>query len=517
MWKYLPRLSTRHYKQCINKGRYYTQLNLDELQEPKRKSIHPGRPARTRFAPSPTGFLHLGSLRTALYNYLLAKNTGGQFLVRIEDTDRNRLVDGAEQNIFDTLKWCNLDIDESPIHGGSYGPYRQSERKEIYQKHAQILLDKGLAYKCYCSKERLLELRESAKSLKPPTNVTYDRKCLSNHDSHRDSFIIRFKSPYNYPKVNDLLHGELNLQPQYNSKDQRYDDFVILKNDGMPTYHFANVVDDHLMRISHVIRGEEWLPSTPKHIALYNAFGWTPPEYIHIPLLTSLQDKKLSKRKGDFNILSLREQGILPEALVNFVALFGWSPQRELNVKSSEILDLKQLVNSFSLDQLTKGNAKVSDSKLHFFQKEHFQRICQDEVTLKMLVDEFYPKFAILSKDKSKEYLTTLLCHLAPNLDSIDGVAEHKYLFEDVDYAHVKPPKVIGQAKQIADDILEHGIDNAVERLTAQGLQKKTIFMTLRAALSGGKPGLPIPALTSLLGEKECLKRIASYRDLYCK
>lgn len=513
MWKYPIRPNIRSKLRCFTKRRYYSQFDLDEIEAPKRKSINPDTPARTRFAPSPTGFLHLGSLRTALYNYLLAKNTKGHFIVRIEDTDQNRLVEGAEQNIFDTLKWCKLDIDESPIHGGPYGPYRQSERKEIYQKYAQILLENGLAYKCYCSKERLLELRESAKLLKPPTNVTYDRKCLSKHVPEEGSYIIRFKSPYNYPKFTDLLHGELNLQPQYNSKDQRYDDFVIIKNDGMPTYHFANVVDDHFMKITHVIRGEEWLPSTPKHIALYNAFGWTPPKYIHIPLLTSLQDKKLSKRKGDFNIFLMREQGILPEALVNFVALFGWAPPRELNVKSSEMFNLDQLVQQFSLDQLTKGNAKVSDSKLHFFQKEHFQRILQDEDALKTLVDKFYPKFKVLSKGKSVDYLLALLHDLGPNLDSIQGVADHRYLFEDVDYTNVKPPKNITQAKQIVDDIIVNGIDNAIERLSSQGIQKKTIFMTLRTALSGGKPGLPIPALISHLSEKECLKRISSYRD----
>ncbi|KAI5948864.1 MSE1 [Candida theae] len=513
MLRYPTRLDFRSHVWHFVKCRFYSQINLEELEGSKRKSIHPYSPARTRFAPSPTGFLHLGSLRTALYNYLLAKNTGGQFVVRLEDTDQKRLVDGAERNIFDTLDWCKLDIDESPVHGGPYGPYKQSERKEIYQKYAQHLLDQGLAYKCFCPKERLLELRESARLLKPPTNVTYDRKCLSNNDSGNGSYIIRFKSPHNYPKINDLLHGELNLQPQYNSKDQRYDDFVIIKNDGMPTYHFANVVDDHLMKITHVIRGDEWLPSTPKHIALYDAFGWSPPKFIHIPLLTSLQDKKLSKRKGDFNILSLREQGILPQALVNFVALFGWAPPRELNVKSSELFDLDQLVKLFSLDQLTKGNAKVSDSKLHFLQKEHFQRVLQDEKSFNELVDEFYPEFAELSNGKSKEYFLRLLHELGPSLDSIDGVKDHRYLFENVDYTNVRAPKDAHLAKVIVDDILEHGINDAVERLTTQGLPKKLVFMTLRSALSGGKPGLPIPALISLLGEKECLKRLVSFKD----
>ena len=492
---------------------YSTQTATSPINISK-QSIHPTTPARTRFAPSPTGFLHLGSLRTALYNYLLAKNTNGQFILRIEDTDQTRLVEGAEQNIYNTLEWCNLQIDESPVHGGQFGPYRQSERKDIYKKYAQFLLDKGLAYKCYCSKERLLQLRESAQRLKPPTNVTYDRKCFTKlNEPDNDSFVIRFKSPHNYPKFNDLLHGSTDIQPQYNLHDQRFDDFVIIKNDGMPTYHFANVVDDHLMKITHVIRGEEWLASTPKHVALYNAFGWSPPEFVHIPLLTSLEDRKLSKRKGDFNILQLREQGgILPEALLNFVALFGWAPYRELNEKTSEVLDLDQLVEKFSLDQLTKGNAKVNDSKLQFFQKEHFKRACSDPVKLNPLVDSYFDEFKLISKNgKSKEYLKELLISLAPNISHVKDVCNHTYLFKNIDYGAVKPPKDIQQAKTILSYVIENGFDNALANLPTIGFPKKEVFMTLRAALSGGKPGLPIPELVKFIGELESKDRVKKY------
>ncbi|CAK9436283.1 uncharacterized protein LODBEIA_P08410 [Lodderomyces beijingensis] len=505
-------------------ARLYPVLNKCQFSTTptKAKSVHPSTPARTRFAPSPTGFLHLGSLRTALYNYLLAKNSGGQFILRIEDTDQKRTVAGAEESIFDALQWCGLEIDESPRHGGPYGPYRQSERKEIYHKYAQQLLDKGLAYKCFCPKERLLELRESAMKLKPPTNVTYDRKCFHAHQQQQEEketncggdYVIRFKSPYNYPKFNDLLHGDVDIQPQYNARDQRFDDFVIVKADGMPTYHFSNVVDDHVMKITHVIRGEEWLASTPKHVALYNAFGWDHPEFVHIPLLTSLEDRKLSKRKGDFDILQLRKSGILPSALLNFVALFGWAPVRKLNEKTSEVLDLDALVKSFSLDHLTKGNAKVSESKLQFFQKEHFKKFTSTPANVEKLADGYFEEFQKYSNGKTMQYLKDLIVSLAPNMHQVSDIGrDHRYLFADVSYDSVKPPKNKKISRLILNSIVKNGFSLAQEQLLANGsgIQKKDVFTTIRSALSGGKPGLPINDLIKFLGEKESMRRVEKY------
>lgn len=487
-------------------------LLKDSLAELAANSSHlsrqPKTPARTRFAPSPTGFLHLGSLRTALYNYLLAKSTGGEFILRIEDTDRNRLVPGAEDNIINTLKWCNLHIDEGPVEGGPYGPYRQSDRKHIYQKYANELLSKGLAYKCYCSKERLLELRESAQRLKPPTNVTYDRKCILENEHEGLPYVIRFKSPNNYPPFRDLLHGELSLQPQYNDKDRRFDDFVIVKNDGMPTYHFANVIDDHLMKITHVVRGEEWLPSTPKHIAMYHAMGWVPPQYIHIPLLTSLKDKKLSKRSGDLNILKLKDEGILPEALVNFVALFGWSPVRSNGEKFNEVMDLSDIIELFSIDQLTKGNAKVNDLKLYYFNKLHLAKKLESAEGLETLVEEYYPHFKRFS-NQSKDYLYKLLKFMGPNLTSIHEIeTDHQYLFQEIDYSKVKVPN--DQTKSVLEYVLGYGYYDAINKLPQQGIPRKNIFMSLRYALSGGKSGLAIPHFIELLGENEFNRRLSN-------
>lgn len=476
---------------------------------PTSKSIHPTEAARTRFAPSPTGFLHLGSLRTALYNYLLARNTGGQFLLRLEDTDQSRLVKGAEHNIYDTLKWCGIHIDEGPNVGGKFGPYRQSERIEIYNAYAKLLVDKGLAYYCYCSKDRLNNLRQSALQLKPPTTVTYDRKCLNNgtHGSlekleqadQQTQPVIRFKSPEVYDPITDLIHGELNLQPQYNRDDRRYDDIVIIKSDGLPTYHFANVVDDHLMGITHVIRGEEWLSATPKHVAMYKAFGWTPPKFIHIPLLTSLSDKKLSKRDGKSGIISLADK-VLPEALVNFVALFGWSPPRLVPGEPvSEVMNMNELIEKFSLNNLTKGNAKVNDSKLYYFNKHHFQKILDNEERLEQLARNFN----YLSNDIS--YIVKILKSLGPNFSALDDINQHGYLFHEFEYDLSKVPSK--ETKSILTKFCEFDYD-LQEFVALNSFKKKDIFQSIRFALSNGTPGLSIPSLIELIGPEKVEVRI---------
>lgn len=475
------------------------------------RTVHPVAPARTRFAPSPTGLLHLGSLRTALYNYLLAKNTGGQFLLRLEDTDQKRLVPGAEENIYRSLKWCGIQIDEGPQEGGPYGPYRQSDRTEIYKAYAEKLVHLGHAYRCSCSQERLLSLRDSAAALKPPTTMTYDRKCF--HDPQQDGAIIRFKSPEVYEPFDDVLHGHLNLQPQVNDADRRYDDFVILKSDGLPTYHFANVVDDHLMGITHVIRGEEWLPSTPKHIAMYRAFGWKPPQFAHIPLLTSMADKKLSKRSGDIGIFSYKERGILPEALLNFVALFGWSPPRDLpGVSVDETMTLPQLVQRFSLDHLTKGNVKVNESKLHYFNKQHLSRKITENCD--EVVEEFFPKFDEAAGHRfDREYLKSIFIALGPSLQSPNDIlTTHAYLISDsaIDYSSITPA-----SKKIIERFLELWalpFQEAVATISEElNVKKKDVFQSLRDALAGGAPGLTVPVLLEVLGDDASVKRLKRY------
>ncbi|TID31081.1 hypothetical protein CANINC_000325 [Pichia inconspicua] len=504
--------------------------------------VQPDYPVRTRFAPSPTGFLHLGSLRTALYNYLLAKSTGGQFLLRLEDTDQNRLVEGAEENIYQTLDWLKVQIDEGPIHPGPYSPYRQSERSSIYQKYIQKLLDKGLAYRCFCSKERLDGLRDSARLLKPPTTVSYDRFCLHNISEDEslkraldgEQFTVRFKAPDVYPEFEDLLHGIINLQPQINPDDRRYEDPVLMKSDNLPTYHFANVVDDHLMKITHVIRGEEWIASTPKHIALYNAFGWDKPKFIHIPLLTTVEGKKLSKRSGDIDIMSLKKKGYLNEALVNFSILFGWNPKRELGEKSSEIFSIEDLAKTWNLNGLTKGNAKVDWKKLDYFNKHYLTEKMSD-------FDGDFFKNAVVESHKNISKTLNLpelpiqkvervLKMVYPSLIKLNDFDSEMYHYffiqpsltkdEAISKLKIKEETLAQIAKELQDraDALTHfEFDNTINKIMQDipQLKKKAIFQTLRYALSGPQSGINLPVIIELLGPNEVKSRISKFNTLF--
>ncbi|CAI5018356.1 ANM_HP_G0080860.mRNA.1.CDS.1 [Saccharomyces cerevisiae] len=500
-------------------------LKKSLLSKKIKEDIHPSLPVRTRFAPSPTGFLHLGSLRTALYNYLLARNTNGQFLLRLEDTDQKRLIEGAEENIYEILKWCNINYDETPI--------KQSERKLIYDKYVKILLSSGKAYRCFCSKERLNDLRHSAMELKPPSMASYDRCCAHLGEEEIKSklvqgipFTVRFKSPERYPTFTDLLHGQINLQPQVNFNDKRYDDLILVKSDKLPTYHLANVVDDHLMGITHVIRGEEWLPSTPKHIALYNAFGWACPKFIHIPLLTTVGDKKLSKRKGDMSISDLKRQGVLPEALINFCALFGWSPPRDLASKKHECFSMEELETIFNLNGLTKGNAKVDDKKLWFFNKHFLQKRILNPSTLRELVDDIMPSLESIYNTStiSREKVAKILLNCGGSLSRInDFHDEFYYFFEKPKYndndavtkflsknesrhiAHLL--KKLGQFQEGTD---AQEVESMVETMYYEnGFSRKVTYQAMRFALAGCHPGAKIAAMIDILGIKESNKRLS--------
>lgn len=438
-------------------------------------------------------------------------------MLRLEDTDQTRLVPGAEQNIYDSLAWTGLKPDESPQVLGPHAPYRQSERREIYRKYADQLLAKGLAYKCYCSKDRLLALRTSAQRLKPPTTVTYDRACLSSHaeEAADSSYVLRFKSPDRYLPITDVRHGTLDLQPQVNMADRRYDDFVIMKLDGLPTYHFANVIDDHLMEITHVIRGEEWLSLTPKHVALYEAFGWTPPKFVHIPLLTSLGDKKLSKRQGDNGVLAMAEQGVLPEALVNFVALFGWAPPREQGVKSSEVMSLSELTEKFRLDNLTKGNAKVSDLKLWFFNKHHLQRELTKPDYASSVAQIQFPQYP------DTEYIAKCLLAAAGHLEKVSDLpVAHRYFFEEVDYSGTKKPhsaiyEQLTKIHALAEATREIPSITQIQEQIPDAPQL-SIMQTLRYALTGMVPGVNVMEVLKVIGYDMYIDRLEKAAE-HCK
>jgi glutamyl-tRNA synthetase len=354
---------------------------------------------RVRFAPSPTGPLHIGGVRTALYNYLFAKRNGGTFILRIEDTDQGRFVEGAEDYIMDSLEWCGIKIDEGIREGGKFAPYRQSDRKEIYRQYADMLVNKGDAYYAFDTPEQLDTLRTETE--KKGNTFIYNasvRKDLVNSESLSESewkeklkngehYVIRYKMPENEEfHLDDIIRGHIVVN------SSTLDDKVLFKSDGMPTYHLANIVDDHLMEISHVIRGEEWLPSLPLHFMLYRSFGWNPPLFAHLPLLLKPDGKgKLSKRDGDrmgFPVFPLfwpygetakgyREEGYYPEAFVNMLALLGWNPGTE-----QEIFSMDELVQAFSIDRVGKSGSRFDPEKAKWFNHQYLQKRSNNELAL---------------------------------------------------------------------------------------------------------------------------------------
>jgi len=335
---------------------------------------------RVRFAPSPTGLVHIGSLRTALYNYLFARKNNGTCILRIEDTDRARFVEGAIENLFDTMGWAGISFDESINEESEFGPYKQSGRLEIYKKHIQQLLDEGNAYPCFATAEELEKMRED--QIAAGQDPKYDGrfrdypKEKAKERMAKEPYVIRMRVPQDGETIiNDIVRGEVVF------KNEVLDDQVISKSDGFPTYHLANVVDDHLMKISHVIRGEEWLPSTPKHVLLYNFFGWELPQFAHLPLLLNADRSKLSKRQGDVAVEDYRKKGFLPQALVNFVALLGWNPS---DGTDQEIFSMDELIDSFSLEKVNKAGAVFDVSKLEWMNGTYIRKIgrasCRERV-----------------------------------------------------------------------------------------------------------------------------------------
>ncbi len=338
-------------------------------------------PSRTRFAPSPTGYVHIGSLRTVLYDYFLARQSGGQFILRIEDTDQGRLVPGAVESLLKTFKALGLDYDEGlELTGdgeltqkGKFGPYVQSERLELYQEYAQQLVNNGHAYYCFCSAERLEKMREDQIALKQAPK--YDRTCLklSAEDVKKklaagEPHVIRMKIPEGTCEFEDAIRGTIIF------KNAEVDDQVLMKSDGFPTYHLAVVVDDHLMQITHVLRGEEWISSTPKQIILHQMFGWEMPVYAHVPLILNPDKTKLSKRKGDVSVESYLKIGYLPDALINFLALLGWNPTSD-----REIFSREELITFFDLSKVNKAGAVMNIEKLNWLNNHYLRSMAEGD------------------------------------------------------------------------------------------------------------------------------------------
>jgi glutamyl-tRNA synthetase len=485
---------------------------------------------RVRFAPSPTGPLHIGGVRTALYNYLFAKKMEGTFILRIEDTDQTRYVPGAEEYIIESLKWLGIEPTEGPTYGGAFGPYRQSERKDLYYSYAIRLIEQGHAYYAFDTPEELDAAREMEKddSFKYGVNSRMGLKnslTLSKeqyqHFLDSGDYVIRMCVPADTEiKINDEVRGEVTF------KSNELDDKVILKPDGMPTYHLANIIDDHLMEITHVIRGEEWLPSTAHHVLLYNFFGWTAPSFSHLPLILKPTGKgKLSKRDGamfGFPVFPLtwkdevetfpgfREDGMLPDALLNFLALLGWSPGND-----QELLSMEEMINLFSLQKIVKSGARFDYEKAKWFNQQYILAMPDEEIAAKIQSQAIAKGYNI----DNLSYCASMMKARVGNLHQIleDGyfLFEKPHTFDDETFKkkYKEENKIHFEAiAKILSDNFNLEIDATESQIksyiTSVGAKMGEIFPILRISLTGTMQGPDLFDTISFLGGKEAASRI---------
>jgi glutamyl-tRNA synthetase len=477
------------------------------------------KPARVRFAPSPTGYPHVGNIRTALFNWLFARHNGGSFLVRIEDTDVARKVEGAETAILEGLRWLGLDWDEGPGVGGKYGPYLQSERVELYRQAAERLVSQGDAYYCYCSPERLEEMRKE--QVRRKQSIGYDRHCRDLSPQERDQKeaegitpVIRFKTPLDgQTGFNDLIWGDVVFEHNI------IDDFILLKSDGYPTYHLANVVDDHLMEITHVLRAEEWLSSTPRHLLLYRALGFEPPQFAHLPMILGPDRAKLSKRHGAVSITEYYESGYLPEAMVNFLALLGWS----LDDKT-DIISRQELIDSFSLERISRTAAIFNHDKLSWMNGVFIRKLSYEDLSRKIMpfLESRLPKE--VKRPISQQYVGQIVPLIQERINTLAEAATYADFFF-IDTLEYEASILVGK-KMTAETSLE-ALKAAEERLSSLesfghdlledtlrhlagdlGLKTGQLFGLLRVATTGRSATPPLFDTMAVLGKERCLKRI---------
>jgi glutamyl-tRNA synthetase len=467
---------------------------------------------RTRFAPSPTGPLHFGSVRTALFAWLAARSSGGAFVLRIEDTDQERYLEGSEALIMETLLWLGLNWDEGPEVGGPHGPYVQSQRTEIYKDHAERLLTIGAAYWCSCTPARLAEMREQQRAAHQPTR--YDRRCLSRQDEvvvERAAGVPAVLRQYIEPGRtvwDDVIRGEI----AFDNAD--IDDQVLLKSDGFPTYHLAVVVDDHLMEITHVIRSDEWVPSTPKHLGLYKAFGWTPPRFAHVPPVLGEDKTKLSKRRGARNVLEYGELGYLAPALVNAMALLGWSSGSE-----QELFTPAELVQRFSLDRVNDSAAVFDQKRLDSLNGLHIRRLSTEE-----LVEQLEFWLPGTSKETRRRLVPMLQERMVVMRDATTLAAP---LLSDApwDDGVEFPPRKVDAETAIAlldaacAEAQQGGLEDVTamrERLTAlveaRGVKARDSFRVLYIAILGRPQGVPVFDAMAFIGPDVTVQRLRAAR-----
>ena len=471
---------------------------------------------RLRFAPSPTGALHIGSVRTILYNYLFARQRDGTLILRVEDTDQDRLVAGAIDSIYDGLHWLGIGWQEGPQEGGPHAPYVQSERLPLYQKHAQELVDKGAAYYCFCSKERLTALRAEQEARHELTR--YDRHCRNIPPeeaaarAQAEPHVIRLKVPDEGTlAIDDLVHGHIEWQAN------TLEDQVLLKSDGFPTYHLAVVVDDHLMGITHIMRGEEWIASVPKHLLIFDAFGWDVPPMAHFPSVLGADGKRLSKRHGSTAVAQFREDGYLPEAFINYVALIGWSPGTE-----EEVFSMDDLIRVWKIEQVQSAGGKWDKERLDFFNGVWIRRLSVDELVRQL--EPFVPA------EWDRAVLKQIAPHIQERMKTLkDAKDQIRFLFtDDIGYepsllipkksdriptaeALAQSRAVLGKLDPFTAEVIRPALEGLAEGL---GWSRKDLNGAIRVAVTGRQVGPPLYESLHVLGKEKSLQRMEMAQDL---
>ena len=476
---------------------------------------------RVRYAPSPTGLQHIGGIRTALFNYLYARNMGGDFILRIEDTDRTRFFEGALEDIFSTFEWLGITYDEGPVKNGKFAPYFQSERLELYQKYVKELVEKGAAYYCYCDSDRLEKVRKTQEANRLPPG--YDRHCreLSQNELEENKKkgitpVIRFKAPLTgTTSFDDRILGKIEVD------NKTLQDFVLLKSDGFPTYHLANIVDDHIMEITDVLRAQEWVPSTPNHILLYKAFSWQPPKFCHLPMVMGEDGHKLSKRHGSTHVIEFRNSGYLPEAIINFVSLLGWS----CNDKE-ELFLLEELTKVFDINRINKAPAIFNYSKLKWFNGVYIRKLTIDKLAEMTL--PHYKLAKLISENSTDEefnYLKKVLPLIRDRLELINDAPElSDFMFGLLPpyktWSEIIPKNVEkGMVIKILEDALEilKDIETRPHKELQDSLYKLAekynvkvgaIFMPIRIAITGINKSPELFPVMEILGKERVVERI---------
>jgi glutamyl-tRNA synthetase len=470
---------------------------------------------RVRFAPSPTGALHIGSVRTILYNYLFARQRDGTLILRVEDTDQDRLVPGAIDSIYEGLHWLGITWHEGPQEGGPHAPYVQSERLPLYQKRAQELVEKGAAYYCFCSKERLAALRAEQEAAHQITR--YDRHCRNIPPAEAaerakvEPHVIRQKVPDEGTlAIEDLVHGRIEWQAN------TIEDQVLLKSDGFPTYHLAVVVDDHVMEISHIMRGEEWVASVPKHLLIYSAFGWEAPPMAHFPSVLGPDGKKLSKRHGSTAVAQFREDGYLPEALINYLALIGWSPGTE-----DEVFSMDDLIRVWKIEQVQGAGGKWDKERLDYFNGVWIRKLSVDELVRRL--EPFIPA------EWDREILKRIVPHIQERMKTLKDAAEQiRFLFtDDIGYeikllipkksdristaeALARSQAVLEELESFTAAVIKPALEGLAEQL---GWSRKDLNGAIRMAITGRQVGPPLYESLEVLGKEKSLRRIEKARE----